>query len=367
MFIIIDTRDMKVTLDKLTFFNNTGGLYKTNMPEMPEKYRYPDKIAIPDFGLSLANFPNVSFRGKNEGQVLLRCVDTINCAYSGKPMISQNNLAKAFSKLIKTYDADSAIKVLNGYTKYMYDVESQVFEILKSARNKDKRNFSDILSEYAPASLQRLRVKQRKVLAEIRPQIEHLSPELKERADIILDDLFVRVNDGTFNRRYPAEQFSTLKGNGADNEVLSEINRICYQLPRSSKDLDAFIVRYSKSSHDAIARRLLSPAAATIEHIIPQSKNGADDMSNFLLVSAQFNNDRHDLPLDEFIILNSDIDIPAHLQEYMDTVVSEVMRKNSPFSSKKWYPRAIQRTLMQESSGQVALDMGVLNNSKKHV
>lgn len=358
---------MKVTLDKLTLFNNTGGFQRTNLPERPREYRYPENIAIPDFGLSLANFPNVSFRAKNDSQVLLKCVNNINCAYSGKPMISQDDLAKAFSKLIKTFNAESAIKILNGYTKYMYDVETEVFEILKGAKNKDKLNFSQILAEYAPESLIRLKAKQRKVLATIRPQIERLSPELKEKADIILDELFVRVNDGSFNRRYPADRFSTLKGKGVDSEVLSEINHICYQLPRSSRDLDAFIVRYSKSSHDAIARRLLSPAAATIEHIVPKSRNGADDMGNYILASASFNNDKHDLSLGEFIVLNADINIPAHLQEYMDTVISEVMRKKSPLHSTMWYPKAIQKTLMQESSGKVALDMGVLDNSAENV
>ena len=37
-----------------------------------------------------------------------------------------------------------------------------------------------------------------------------------------------------------------------------------------------------------------------------------------ILVSARFNNERHSMPLDEYIMLNQDIDMRRHLQKYID-------------------------------------------------
>ena len=199
---------MKVTLDKLTFFNNKGKINITNPAEKSKEHRYPAINDIPDTGLSLANFPNVSFGAKNEGQTLLKCVNTFKCAYSGKPMISQNELAKVFTKLIMSPDTDSAIKILRGYTKYMYDVESKVFEILEKEEGRNKKDFSAILSEYAPESLKRLRIKQRKVLGEIRPYIEKLCNG-KEAGDVDLDGNVTAVDASKVLNYYAQESVNS--------------------------------------------------------------------------------------------------------------------------------------------------------------
>ena len=52
-------------------------------------------------------------------------------------------------------------------------------------------------------------------------------------------------------------------------------------------------------------------------------------LSNFILVSAAFNNNRHSMPLSEYIMLNDDIDIRKNLQRYIEDVISEVQNRKS--------------------------------------
>ena len=121
--------------------------------------------------------------------------------------------------------------------------------------------------------------------------------------------------------------------------------------------MDAFIVQYAEQPHEAIARRLLSSSVATIEHVQPSSRGGDDDLSNFLLVSARFNNDRDSMPLDEYIDLNKGLEIEKNLQRYINDVIDEINNKKSDFSYKSWYPEAIKKTLARETSQKVILDI----------
>ena len=176
-----------------------------------------------------------------------------------------------------------------------------------------------------------------------------------------------KVEDGSFKRKYPMERLNNIKSSEQDSGKLRKIYHAWYRLPRSSGDFDAFVANYSKLPHEAIAKRLISPAAATIEHIRPQSRNGDDSMRNYLLVCSQLNSERSSMPLDEFIMLNSELDIPRHLQEYTDSVIDEISIRDSLMSLRSWYPEAIQKTLLEETNGYVLLDISKLKLSKDQI
>lgn len=358
---------MKVDLNLTVPINNGG--YKNHrdfVASKEERSTNPENNRLSKPFLSPANFPNISFKACDTF-VLLNYADRLNCAYGNRPMIAQNELQKLFSKLAKRPNAQAAINLLQNYVRYMYRIEGEVFDLFLDADHKNKLNFVQILKEYVPSSLERLKEKQQSILTSTDTIIDMLSPKVKEQAKAVLEDTLIKTEDGTFTRKYPLDLINGIKGNPDDVKLLDNIYHAWYQLPRSSKDIDAFIVGYSKQSHDAIARRLLSSAAATIEHIKPQSKNGGDTMSNYLLVCAQLNNERSSMPLDEYIMLNPDIEIPKNLQIYMDSVIREIGIKNSLMSTKSWYPEAMKETILEESSGYVNLDTSKLILTKDQI
>lgn len=356
---------MKITLSNISGINNYP--YYSHAPQKAVGFDAKNYTSYPEQALSSANFPNISFKGSSEAQLLLKYNGILNCAYTGKPMMYNSDLNKVFAKLAKRPNAQSAINLLNGYRKYMYDIESDIFDLFLDADHKNKKTFTDILREYAPSSEVKLKEKQLRVLSSTNYIIDRLSPETAELVNFILEKSKSKIEDGSFTRSYPLDLIRNIKGKEQDIKELENIYHAWYKLPRSSRDADAFVVSYAKESHEAIAKRLLTPSVATIEHIKPQSKGGIDSMRNYLLVCRRANGERSSMPLDEYIMLNPELEIPKHLQEYVEEVIRAVEVKNSIMSAKSWYPEAIQEALLEETSGYVNLDLSCLRLTKDQI
>ena len=356
---------MKITLNNISGTNNypyyNHTLKKTVSCDVKNYTSYPEQI------LTSANFPNISFKSSSEAQLLLKYNGILNCAYTGKPMMYNSDFKKLFAKMSKRPNAQAAINLLNGYRKYMYDIESEIFDIFMDSDHKNKKTFTDILKEYAPSSEVKLKEKQLRILSSTNYIIDRLSPETAELVNFILDKSRSKIEDGSFTRSYPLDLIRNIKGKDQDIKELESIYHAWYKLPRSSRDADAFIVSFAKQPHEAIAKRLLTPSIATIEHIKPQSKGGIDSMRNYLLVCRRSNGERSSLPLDEYIMLNPELRIPKHLQEYVEEVIRAVGVKNSLMSAKSWYPKAIQEALLEETSGYINLDLSNLRLTKDQI
>lgn len=316
-------------------------------------------------GLTLASFHNVSFGMNSDMRFLLSKTDKLRCAYSRREMISPFEIRTIYAKLAKRPNAQSAINFLTQYEGYMHEIEGCVFDLFKEVQHKGKRDFQDILTEYKPAALERLKEKQRLILTSTDKHIENLSEPVAEQVRAIRDTAIYRIDNGKFGRKMLLTALKDIKASEEDSKRIDRIYRAWYGLPSSSKDIDAFIVQYAEQPHEAIAKRLLSSAVATVEHVQPSSRGGDDDLSNFLLVSARFNNDRDSMPLDEYIDLNRGIDIEKNLQKYINDVIDEINNKKSEFSHKSWYPEAIKKTLARETSRKVNLDINGLRLTKE--
>lgn len=303
-----------------------------------------------------ASFCNVSFAGKPDMDFLLGFADRFKCAYTGRPMISKPKAKSIYEKLEKRPNAQSAINLLQHLQGYMHDIESIVFDILCDASHKNKRDFQDILLELAPESLERLKLKQFDVLNSTNRLLPLLSEPIREKVIAARDEALAKMEDGTFGRKEPLERIKSIKAKGKDLTQVIKIYRKWYGLPASSNDLDAFIVSYSKRPHQQIAKRLISSAVASVEHVKPHSRGGGSDLSNLILVSAQFNNARSSMPLWEYMMLNPQIDFAANLQNYMNDVINEVHDKNSTFSQRAYYPERIKDVIDKETNSSVVLD-----------
>lgn len=304
----------------------------------------------------LSTLPNVSFGKRPDMEFLLGFADRFKCAYTGKPMISKAKANELYQKLEKRPNAQAAINLLQHMQGYMHDIESIVFDILKDASHKSKRDFQDILVELMPKSLERLKAKQLEVLNSANKLIDTLSEPIREKVLAIRDEAIMKMEDDTFGRQMPLEKIKSIKAKGKDLSQIIKIYRKWYGLPSSSNDLDAFIVKYSKNSHQQIAKRLISSAVASIEHVKPHSRGGGSDLSNLILVSAQFNNSRSSMPLWEYMMLNPQINFGKNLQNYMNEVIKEVHNPKSPFSQRAYYPEKIKKVISDETNSRVLLD-----------
>lgn len=316
---------------------------------------------------NLAAICNISFNARPDMDFLLGYADRFKCAYSGKPLISKPKAKEIYQKLEKRPNAQSAINLLQHMQKYMHDIESIVFDILCESSHKNKRDFQDILQELAPQSLERLKLKQFDILNSTNRIIETLSEPVAQQVIIARDIALTKMQNGTFGRKEPLERIKAIKAKGKDLQQIIKIYRKWYGLPSSSKDLDAFIVQYSKKSHLQIAKRLISSAVASVEHVKPHSRGGGSDLSNLVLVSAQFNNARSSMPLWEYMMLNPEIDIAGNLQKYMDEVIKEIHNPKSGLAPRGTYPEKIKDVVKKETNSIVTLNTDELHLTRNQM
>lgn len=357
---------MKVTLNQISGIN----YYKS---ALRQKEQVPPQIPRKDLelkpaNLTLANFPNVSFGMKPDMEFLLSFSDRLRCAYSGTPMIHPDYAKNIYSKLSRRVTAQEAVHYLQPLTKYMHNIEGIIFEMIKASSHKNKRNFRNILQEWQPDALKRLKRTQTEIINSANELINSISDEqTRNKVLDIKEQALNRIENDTFTRHFPIDRIMNVQSKGSDYQKIAQIYQRWYRLPNSHTDLDSFIVKYSKESHENIAKRLISSSVATIEHVKPSSRNGKDSLSNYILVSAAYNSIRSSMPLWEFIMLNPDMDIPKNLQNYIDEVIAEVHDKKSGFSHRSWYPDKIKHAIYKETKYRLKLLTKNLHLTKRQI
>lgn len=345
---------MKVTLNQANFNiispavrKNNNSYVRNNAPVNSEELTQPI--------MSLANFPNVSFKANPAMEFMMEHGSDI-CAYTKTLMIHPQKYEQILQKLAKRPNAQSAINLLQGYQIYMHDIESIIFDILNDASYKNKRGFDAILKDEAPDALVRLKEKQRNILTKTDKLIDKLSEPIATQVRQIRDEAITKMENDTFGRKCPLEKLNKVQSSGKDAQYLDKIYKIWYKLPSSSTDIDAFIVKNAKLDHFTIARHLLSPSVKTIDHVVAQARNGGDSLCNLAPVCADINNKKGSLTLEKFIEFESDVDIAGNLQSYMDETIKRVNNSKDSFSKKPSYPISFAKTVLEDSNGKIILN-----------
>ena len=158
-------------------------------------------------------------------------------------------------------------------------------------------------------------------------------------------------------------KFAKEQSNSQNNEVWKRIFYESTTLPSSSNDSDALLVKLvsqalrhdPKGNNDIVSinddaaavfySNLLTEFMPTVEHIKPQSSNGADSSSNFLAVHSHCNGKRGSIPFSTYISQHPDI--LHNILNYMSYIKSENLSKVSKFSKIR-YLEGINNRLKQE-------------------
>ncbi len=327
---------MKISFSTIPSINNCMGL-RTNRQHKV----YNENKCGTDFAAMLipaAAYNSVMFRAQANSTMLLSQTDRLRCAYSRKPMISPYKLRTIFAKLGKKNTAQSAINFLKGYRDYMLDVETKVFDVFEEYGASGQINFQDILMEKRPEALTNLKNKQKEILNSTNDYILTFDENLAEEIFYLRDVALLKVEDGSFSRHGLLNQLKDFEVPRKYKNEIHEIYKKWYNLPRSYTDYDAFVVKYSKFSHEEIAQRLLNMSAATVEHIESYSKGGEDKLKNLALTCRLYNQDKGDMNLSEYEECNPDIGIKQNLIKYVNDVVREINNGNAFFIKNNSYP-----------------------------
>lgn len=300
-----------------------------------------------------ANYYPVSFHAKPDSTMLLAQSDKLLCAYSRRPMLSLYKFRTICAKLSKKTNAQSAINFLKEYRDYMPAVETEIFDMFEEYGARGKTTFQDILMEKRQEALTNLRGKQRDIMHSTDRNILKYDKDLAEQLFYLRDVALLKVEDGTFSRSEILENLENIleytELSEKDKQNLNEIYKKWYKLPRSYMDYDAFIVKYSKFSHNEIAQRLLSMAVATVEHIIAYARGGEDKLGNYALTCMLYNQDKRDMNLARYDACNPEIGLRENLPKYIDDICGEIKRGNPYFCSYSAYPSELRQSIITET------------------
>ena len=170
----------------------------------------------------------------------------------------------------------------------------------------------------------------------------------------------IKNNGNEFSRVRFIKQLEKILENYPNTQNKEKLIRIAGKLPTAYDDVDAFIVKYSKPQYNSenIALRLLSYSMATVDHIHPKSKNGANHLYNYVPECMRCNSFRSDKPM------------IYQLEDYPEMFVNsqKLYDKLIGFANKgklsKNYIVNLYKGIKQESEGVLQLDYSKLEMSK---
>lgn len=296
----------------------------------------------------------------------LRKLRHIKCPYFGVEMLSASELPRIENMLDGVSATKDRLKILRKYKKNMQKTEKRIFgRFEKAIKDKPDLTFPDFLKIWYNEAITKLKLEEFNVLDDVDKISLKLSPEnalaVHSKTTRCRQVILENNKEDTFKRRILLNSLDELipaKGEGRVFELLK--NRAAY-LPTSGTSENAFVVKYAERTEEEIAKRLLRPSAATIEHIKPNSKGGLNAIGNFMLASAGANNLRSNMPLVDFIAMFPKI--PKYCQAYIEQII-ECIHKGG-LKGNETYPYKVKRVLEKESKNIINLDISMFKLTKE--
>lgn len=291
----------------------------------------------------------------------LKELDNITCPYSGVKMISGKNMDKLERQLYECDTMADRIMLLEKYKPCMQKLEKDMFAIFKGyEKAHPEGTMNSCLQEMKPNCLAKLKIEQLGVL----DKIDKISNKLDAKSALeirkITTNARIKVVDDNqqevFKRKDILLDLFSITSNRPDDKHMQELWQTASKLPKSTTDMNAFVVKYADRSPHEIAARLLRPSVASIEHISPKSliKHHPDNtLANFMLVSKDWNSDRGNEPLPEYI--KEHPKIPKYSQRYVNDIIHSI--HSGALEDVDWYPYFLKEKLYNESNGMIDVNL----------
>lgn len=252
-----------------------------------------------------------------------------------------------------------AIKALKKYRDNMFPIEKEIFSMLEtmSKRNPDL-TLQELLKLKYPKAEQSLIMQQTRILNKINMTIRKLPKNEYQTVRTVIQKAFEKIFDPhptpeeRFSRKIFLGDLRNLKIE--DAKVKKQILKIAEKLPRSSNNINAFIVKYSqpykirydfskkkyiqiKRDSQEIGLRLIEPSLGTDDHIYPHTrfkkeleewlnsdsdKPLANSLKVTILSSKYMNELKTDILLDDFIMQHKSVNIPEKIQNHVNKLIN---------------------------------------------
>ena len=265
-----------------------------------------------------------------------------------------------------TYNAPLVVKRLQKYKNYMSDAKLELLDLMEVyAKRYPDKNFEEIVEipNVYNYHLQRvlmekalLEQKAQKVFAKMEKVVHKYGKECLEDLRFVNIDVAKTIKNRT--RQDDSEEFLEQLYKNVLSKITNEkdndiFRKYINELPIAELNADRIIVRLADTgSSNGMIYHLLS-RTNTFEHIIPQSKKGANTPKNGLCMCAECNGRRGTLPYTkEFQMLP---DFGKHIQRQLSTVMRYIL--HGKLLHYDTYPQEVKKTLYKESGNTFKLNI----------
>lgn len=307
-----------------------------------------------------------NFQANTSAGAPLRKLRGIVCPYFGVKMITSAELPKIEAQIDRCQTVEEIVKLLKPYRSFMQKTEKKVFKIFEEySKINSEEILPNILKINYNEALAKLKLEEFSVLDDVDKISLKLSPEqalavhykTTRCRQVIVDN----TPGETFKRQTLLSSLDEIKPGRGEKKIYEKLKDRALYLPTSGTSVNAFIVKYADRSQSEIAKRIMRASAATIEHVQPNSKRGENAISNFLLVSANANSLRANMPLSKFI--DRFPMVLKNCQKYINQIISII--HNGGLVGNEDYPYKIKKTLIRETGGKINLNLDEFCLSEK--
>jgi len=236
--------------------------------------------------------------------------------------------------------------------------------LIHLAENNETFQLDRLLNQKFTNTKLKLEAKQKEILNEIADLAKNLTGETSKviQKDIFAIDSIIKDgrNGDPFKRKKLIQGLEVIRDNESDPDnikILESIVKKAENMPTSSSDVNAFIVKYSRRKPSEIAHRILEPSQSTAEHIHPHSDKGSNSPRNYLAECKKCNNDRGNMSYVAWLKIYPEM--IDNSQKYMDEIIKRII--SGEIKGFDFYPSAVKKAVYDESGHQINLDISKMN------
>ena len=308
----------------------------------------------------------LNFQSNTSEGAPLRRLKKIKCPYFGVELISGSEMPKIERAIDASTGTKDTLKILRKNKNHMQKTEKRIFgRFEKAIKANSDLTLPDCLKLWYDEAITKLKLEEFNVLDDVDKISLKLSPDnalvVHAKTTHCRQLILENKKEDTFKRKHLLISLDELTPKKGEDRVFEFLKNRAAYLPTSGTSQNAFIVKYAERSEEEIAKRLLRPSVATIEHIKPNSKGGLNAIGNFMLASAGANNMRSNMPLPAFIAMFPKI--PKYCQDYIEQVIDAIHR--GQLKGDETYPYKVKRVLEKESKGIINLDLSCFRFTKE--
>ncbi len=280
-----------------------------------------------------------------------RNIYAMPCASCGEKTIQTRQL-DMYVRKIKDLRGNDLVYELQQRASYCRELEGRIMKniIFEALSDKDK-DLKAIIGTLSTKYMTELIGAQVKVLDAVEKNSKSFKEETKKAIKQYLDEQKELIlhpdyeNEKYFRRQAFIEELKAIVPADEQNDDTSFLFETAEKIPASSNSESAFYASFSKKTNEDIARRLFSGALASTEHVKPSSKGGKNDTSNYIVMCADCNSRRSDMPYSEWITRrpNFKVNFDKYLQEVEGKI--ETGEIGEEYST---YPKEILETFSLE-------------------